>query len=179
MNLKQGRYLQTILTVYWKKSNERRRLPPISCASTRLGRTRLHVKAVNLTKRAVTKQLTASFSDELEALRFHHVEVQLVDAGASRGALYHRLKFRRAPDADVSKVVSEGEARCLSIASFFAELSTATDRSAILFGRSRFIARTTIGAQSVAKRLVVESKSRQVIVFTHDHSFPSCVDGER
>lgn len=127
-------------------------------------------KSSDLTKRAVTKQLTASFSDELEALRFHHVEVQLVDAGASRGALYHRLKFRRAPDADVSKVVSEGEARCLSIASFFAELSTATDRSAILFDDPVSSLDHNWRA-NVAKRLVVESKSRQVIVFTHDIVF--------
>ena len=57
----------------------------------------------------------------------------MVDSGGSRGALYHKLQLRRAPGVDVSKIVSEGEARCLSIASFFAELCTAADQSAILF----------------------------------------------
>ena len=82
-------------------------------------------KSSEVTKRAVTKQLTDSFASELDALGFNHVEVQMVNAGGSRGALYHKIQLRRAPGVELSMVVSEGEARCLSIASFFAELSTA------------------------------------------------------
>ena len=127
-------------------------------------------KSSDVTKRAVTEQLTASFSEELEKLKFRHVEVQMVDAGGSRGALYHKLQLRRAPGVEVDKVVSEGEARCLSIASFFAELSTAEDKSAILFDDPVSSLDHNWRAQ-VAERLVVESKSRQVIVFTHDIVF--------
>ena len=94
----------------------------------------------------------------------------MVDAGGSRGALYHKLQLRRAPGVEVSKVVSEGEARCLSIASFFAELSTAADRSAILFDDPVSSLDHNWRA-NVAKRLVVEAQSRQVIVFTHDIVF--------
>ena len=127
-------------------------------------------KSSEVTKRAVTKQLTASFSEELDTLKFHHVEVQMVDAGGSRGALYHKLQLRRAPGVEVAKVVSEGEARCLSIASFFAELSTAADRSAILFD-DPVSSLDHNWRGNVAKRLVAESRSRQVIVFTHDIVF--------
>ena len=127
-------------------------------------------KSSDVTKRAVTEQLTRSFSEELNELGFHHVEVQMVDAGGSRGALYHKLQLRRAPGVDVSKVVSEGEARCLSIASFFAELSTAADQSAILFDDPVSSLDHT-WRRDVAKRLVVEAQSRQVIVFTHDIVF--------
>jgi hypothetical protein len=70
----------------------------------------------------------------------------------------------------VPRVVSEGEARCLSIASFFAELSTAEDRSAILFD-DPVSSLDHNWRDSVAARLVEESKSRQVIVFTHDIVF--------
>ena len=94
----------------------------------------------------------------------------MVDAGGSRGALYHELQLRRAPGVEVSKVVSEGESRCLSIASFFAELSTAADHSAILFDDPVSSLDHNWRA-NVAKRLVVESLSRQVIVFTHDVVF--------
>ena len=68
------------------------------------------------------------------------------------------------------KVVSEGESRCLSIAAFFAELSTADDPSAILFDDpvSSFDYKWR---ESVAQRLVAEAKKRQVIVFTHDIVF--------
>ena len=127
-------------------------------------------KSSEVTKRAVTEQLTISFAEELEKLKFHHVEVQMVDAGGSRGALYHKLQLRRAPGVEVEKVVSEGEARCLSIASFFAELSTAADKSAILFD-DPVSSLDHNWRGHVAERLVVESKSRQVIVFTHDIVF--------
>ena len=127
-------------------------------------------KSSEVTKRAVTEQLTLSFRKELESLRFHHVEVDMVSAGGSRGALFHRLQLKRAPGVAVPKVVSEGEARCLSVASFFAELSTASDRSAILFDDPVSSLDHNWRA-NVAERLVVESKARQVIVFTHDIVF--------
>ena len=127
-------------------------------------------KSSDVTRRAVTEQLTRSFAKELVALKFRHVEVQMVDARGSRGALYHKLRLSRAPGAEVSKVVSEGEARCLSIASFFAELSTTADRSAILFD-DPVSSLDHDWRENVAKRLVVESQSRQVIVFTHDIVF--------
>lgn len=127
-------------------------------------------KSSDVTRRAVTEQLARSFSEELNELKFRHVEVQMVDAGGSRGALYHKLQLRRAPGVEVSKVVSEGEARCLSIASFFAELTTAADRSAILFD-DPVSSLDHNWRSNVAKRLVLESQARQVIVFTHDIVF--------
>ena len=127
-------------------------------------------KSTDVTKRAVTAQLTSTFQKELSALGFRHVEVQLAVAGGSRGALYHQLQLRRAPGAEVAKVVSEGEARCLSIASFFAELSTAAHLSAILFDDPVSSLDHT-WRRNVAKRLVKESDERQVVVFTHDIVF--------
>ena len=134
-------------------------------------------KSSDVTKRAVTEQLTKSFADELIHLKFDHVEVQMMEAGGSRGVLYHKLQFRRAPSVEVSKVVSEGEARCLSIASFFAELSTADDRSAILFD-DPVSSLDHNWRTKVANRLVFEAKSRQVIVFTHDIVFLLTLVGE-
>lgn len=127
-------------------------------------------KSTEVTKGAVTEQLTGSFAAELQALNFRHVEVEMVAAGGSRGALYHRLQLRRAPGVSVPRVVSEGEARCLSIASFFAELSTADDRSAILFD-DPVSSLDHHWRENVAGRLVAESQSRQVIIFTHDIVF--------
>ena len=127
-------------------------------------------KSSEVTRRAVTEQLTESFAKELMELNFRHVEVQMVASGGARGVLYHKLQLRRAPDTEISKVVSEGESRCLSIASFFAELSTAEDQSAILFD-DPVSSLDHVWRESVAKRLVNESRSRQVIVFTHDIVF--------
>lgn len=127
-------------------------------------------KSTELTKRAVTGRLVEAFGKELARLKFDHAEVDLTEAGGSRGSLYHRLVLRRAPSADVAEVVSEGEARCLSIASFFAELTTADDRSAILFDDPVSSLDET-WRRSVAERLVAEAASRQVVVFTHDLVF--------
>lgn len=128
------------------------------------------LKSTELTKRVVTGRLVQAFTDELARLKFDHVEVDLTEAGGSRGALYHKLALRRAPGTDVAEVASEGEARCLSIASFFAELSTADDRSAILFDDPVSSLDHT-WRRSVAERLVVEATNRQVVVFTHDLVF--------
>ena len=127
-------------------------------------------KSKELTKRVVTGRLIQAFTDELRKLKFHHVEVELIEAGGQRGALYHKLALRRAPDAKVIEIVSEGEARCMSIASFFAELCTADDQSAILFD-DPVSSLDQAWRDSVAERLVTEAASRQVVVFTHDLVF--------
>ncbi len=128
------------------------------------------IKSSDVTTRAVTQQLTSSFEEELTRVEFHHVEVQMVAAGGARGVLRHKLQFRRAPGTDVVKVVSDGEARCLSIASFFAELSTAAEQSAILFD-DPVSSLDHMWRRKIAERLADEAKNRQVIVFTHDIYF--------
>ena len=138
----------------------------IKDASTRS----ISIKSANITKVVVTQQLKAAFQEELEKLNFRHVEVELEEAGGQTGSFYHKLILTRAPGVELPKVVSEGESRCLSIAAFFAELSTADDPSAIILDDpvSSFDYKWR---ERVVQRLVAESKKRQVIVFTHDIVF--------
>jgi hypothetical protein len=123
-----------------------------------------------VTKAAVTGKLVESFQEELKRLRFTHLEVELREVGGERGALYHRLVLKRAPGVDVPRVVSEGEARTLSIASFFAELSTSSEKGAILFD-DPVSSLDHRWRENVARRLAEESKTRQVVIFTHDIAF--------
>ncbi|HPQ44746.1 MAG TPA: AAA family ATPase [Syntrophales bacterium] len=127
-------------------------------------------KSTAVTKTAVSQKLKKCFGDELDNLAFRHVEVELREAGGAEGVLYHKLILTRAPGVELPKVVSEGEQRCLSIAAFFAELSTADDLSGIVFDDpvSSLDYRWRDG---VARKLVQEAKARQVIVFTHDVVF--------
>lgn len=127
-------------------------------------------KSTAVTKTAVSQKLKQRFKDELMHLEFRHVEVELREAGGTEGVLYHKLILTRAPGVELPRVVSEGEQRCLSIAAFFAELSTADDPSGIVFDDpvSSLDYRWRDG---VARRLVQEAKTRQVIVFTHDVVF--------
>jgi len=127
-------------------------------------------KGSAVTKTVVTQRLKTSFKDELRNLGFSQVEVELTEAGGAEGVFYHRLTLTRAPGVELPKIVSEGEQRCLSIAAFFAELSTADDPSGIVFDDP--VSSLDFAWRSgVARRLVKESKTRQVIVFTHDIVF--------
>jgi energy-coupling factor transporter ATP-binding protein EcfA2 len=127
-------------------------------------------KSSAVTKSIVSQRLKGSFQEELKALEFRHVEVELKEVGGAEGVLYHKLVLMRAPGVDLPKVVSEGEQRCLSIAAFFAELSTADDRSGIVFD-DPVSSLDYKWRESVARRLVQEARQRQVIVFTHDVVF--------
>jgi energy-coupling factor transporter ATP-binding protein EcfA2 len=127
-------------------------------------------KSTSVTKTAVSQKLKQSFKDELGHLGFRHVEVELREAGGADGVLYHKLVLTRAPGVELPRVVSEGEQRCLSIAAFFAELSTADDPSGIVFD-DPVSSLDYKFREAVARRLVQEAKTRQVIVFTHDVVF--------
>jgi energy-coupling factor transporter ATP-binding protein EcfA2 len=127
-------------------------------------------KSSAVTKAVVSQRLKQSFSDELVNLAFSHIEVELKELGGADGVFYHKLVFTSAPGVDLPKVVSEGEQRCLSIAAFFAELSTADELSGIVFD-DPVSSLDYQWRQGVARRLVQEAKTRQVIVFTHDVVF--------
>lgn len=127
-------------------------------------------KSTAVTKTAVSQRLKASFKDELGRLAFRHIEVELKEAGGAEGVLYHKLILTHAPGVELPRVVSEGEQRCLSIAAFFAELSTADDSSGIVFD-DPVSSLDYKWREGVACRLVEEARTRQVIVFTHDIVF--------
>lgn len=131
---------------------------------------RLTRLSTELTKTYVTGVLTAGFSDELGKVGFDTLELELGPVGGSRGNLYHQVKLKHATRAELSRVASEGEGRCIALAAFMAELRSAGHTSAIVFDDpvssldQRW--RTRVGG-----RLVEEAKTRQVIVFTHDLVF--------
>lgn len=127
-------------------------------------------KSTSVTRTAVTQKLKDSFRNELSNLSFRHVEVELKEVGGAEGVLYHKLILTRAPGVELPRVVSEGEQRCLSIAAFFAELSTEDDPSGIVFD-DPVSSLDYKWREGVARRLVAEAKTRQVIVFTHDIVF--------
>ena len=127
-------------------------------------------KSTAVTRRVVTTRLKDSFRDELLRLNFSHVEVELQEVGGSEGVFYHKLALSRAPGVELARVVSEGEQRCLTIAAFFAELSTADNPSGIVFD-DPVSSLDYRWREDVARRLVNEARERQVIVFTHDVVF--------
>lgn len=127
-------------------------------------------KSTELTSRLVTDQLRAGFQEELERLEFSHLAVEIQAAGGTKGALFHRLAFSNAPGVAVSHVLSEGESRTLSLASFLTELKTEASPSTIIFD-DPVSSLDEAWRERIARRLVSEASARQVIVFTHDLLF--------
>ena len=127
-------------------------------------------KSKEITKEAVTEKLKDSFRSELSRLGFQQAEVELSDAGGAAGIHYHKIVLSQAPDVELPKVISEGEQRCLAVAAFFAELSTEQEPSGIVFD-DPVSSLDYKWRDAVARRLVEEAKTRQVIVFTHDIVF--------
>lgn len=118
----------------------------------------------------MTDQLRAGFHEELERLEFKHLAVKIQAAGGTKGALFHKLVFTNAPGVAMIHVLSEGESRTLSLASFLTELGTAPSRSAIIFD-DPVSSLDEAWRERIARRLVSEAGARQVIVFTHDLLF--------
>ncbi|RZN80608.1 MAG: ATP-binding protein [Winogradskyella sp.] len=119
----------------------------------------------------VTNNLKDNFKEELRKLGFKDISVIAGTKGV-KGKQYHYLELDTSYGVSVSlkDILSEGEHRCISLATFFSELSISEHKSAIIFDdpvssldhkwRSR-----------ISKRIIEESKKRQVIVFTHDITF--------
>jgi hypothetical protein len=84
--------------------------------------------------------------------------------------MYHRVELQGKKNISVQEVASEGEYRCIALAGFLAELATAPHKSALVFD-DPVSSLDHLWRESVARRLVLEARERQVIVFTHDVVF--------
>lgn len=123
-----------------------------------------------LTEELVSQALCGAFTDELEQLGLREPKVLLEKSGSRRGVTYHRLYLADSREVAVGEIASEGEYRCIAIASFLAEISAAPDGIGVVFDdpvssldhRWRF---------RIAERLVREARNRQVVVLTHDLAF--------
>ena len=126
--------------------------------------------STRLTKKWVDAILLENFEKELKQLGLETIKVQLVLQGSEIGETYHRIEIKGRPEVNIAKIVSEGEHRCISLASFLTELSTATHKSAIILDDPAS-SLDHLWRDKIAKRLAEEGKKRQVIIFTHDPVF--------
>lgn len=124
----------------------------------------------DLTKKYVTDALTTAFEAELKRLGFTALELELKPTSAQRGQLFHKVQLKHATKAELPKVVSEGESRCIALAAFMAELDGGGSDSAIVFD-DPVSSLDHHWRTNVARRLVEAARTRQVIVFTHELVF--------
>lgn len=135
-------------------------------------------KSTALTKAYVSDALCKTFEDELKALGFRHLSVVMDPTGGSKGTLYHKVEIRTSDGAaidSVSRVLSEGEQRCIALAAFLAELTTQEGGSTIIFD-DPVSSLDHERREAIARRLILESTRRPVVVFTHDLVFLLSLD---
>ena len=119
---------------------------------------------------AITPKLRDRFQDEIVRLAAEKVRVEIVRSGGKYGSPHYQVRLFAKPEAKVHDILSEGEKTCVAMAAFMTELATAAHRSALVFDDPVSSLDHRWRGQ-VARRLVEEAESRQVIVFTHDLVF--------
>lgn len=134
------------------------------------GTTAITALGNQLAEEVLTPHLRDRFNDELIQLADNRVRVELVYAGGRYGSPQYQVALIARPRANVAQILSEGEQKCVALAGFFAELTTASHRSALVFD-DPVSSLDHKWRSKVADRLVKEAATRQTIVFTHDLVF--------
>ncbi|WP_250439735.1 AAA family ATPase [Delftia tsuruhatensis] len=138
-----------------------------SCGTTAVTR-----KTTELYDAHVTEELRTAFAKELEALGIRGQSVALEMTG-QKGSRVQQMKLGTTPrfsKAKLSAILSEGEQRVVALALFLAEIGIEPGRSGLIFD-DPVSSLDHLRRERIAKRLVLEAKGRQVIIFTHDLAF--------
>lgn len=112
--------------------------------------------------------LQKAFTDELKKFGFENLDICTETRGL-RGKQMFKL-YLAGKTNSIMEIASEGEQKCVALASFLAELTVDDRKSAIIFD-DPINSLDHKWRRKFAKRIVEESLARQVIVFTHDMPF--------
>lgn len=139
---------------------------------------RITRKTTEVSRALVTDTIRDAFAADVAALNIADLRLELTQEPSGYGSTKFKVSLIRNPNAKVARVLSEGEHRCVALAAFLAELSTALNRSGVIFD-DPVSSLDHNYRETVAARLVKEATTgRQVIVFTHDIPFLMMLDDE-
>ncbi|MDE0507176.1 MAG: AAA family ATPase [Gammaproteobacteria bacterium] len=126
-------------------------------------------KSKEFATEAVTEELRKALNKEFRSLGIGHIQTKLKERSV-RGRMFHQLLLDLPTANKIEEILSEGEQRAIALGSFLAELVLASHSCGIVFD-DPVSSLDHKHRRRVAKRLVHESNSRQVIIFTHDVVF--------
>ena len=127
-------------------------------------------KNTELSRALITERLRGRFAQEINSLNLAGLAIELEQAGSQSGISRFKVSMIHKKSANAGSVLSEGEYRCIALASFLAELATNDSESGIIFD-DPVSSLDHLHREAIAKRLAEEGRKRQVIVFTHDLPF--------
>lgn len=123
-----------------------------------------------LADNSITEIFSAHFKKEIQALVGDKVDVNIVRSGGDTGSPQYKVSLNVDSKQNISGVLSEGEQTAVGLACFLAELSSSNNTSSLVFD-DPINSLDHKWRHAVTKRLVEESRKRQIIVFTHDFVF--------
>ncbi len=127
-------------------------------------------KAGEVAEIILSGKLRSEFSQNLSRLRFSSTGVQVTLGKGSFGSHPYELQLMEDPQQSPDRVLSEGEATCVALAGFFAELDATNNRSGVVLDDP--VTSLDHNYRShVAKLIVEKAQDRQIIVLTHDVTF--------
>lgn len=134
-------------------------------------------KHAAITHDIVTEAYCSRFQEELLQLGLNTLMVRMQDISARKGQCKFGLRIPSVADAGskVRDIASDGEQRCIALAAFLAELSQTSHKSTLVFD-DPVSSLDHRYRDKIAIRLVKESKSRQIVVFTHDTVFLASIE---
>ena len=161
-------------TVKVEIENQVVRYQQLETLRTRLDDTKTNsitTKNSSLTKELITDAYCKRFADEVNGLGVRTVNAKLEETSGTKGEKKFGIRLVGTTGRiGIREIVSEGEQRCIALASFLAELSQSSHESALVFD-DPVSSLDHFYRGKIAARLVKEAKHRQVIIFTHDTVF--------
>lgn len=122
-------------------------------------------KANEIGDLVITQSFVKRFNEELDKLGAGNIQVEFVKQ-INKGTTKHVIKIANATHNNPENILSEGEARIISLAAFLADVTGGNYANPFVFDDPISSLDQTYEEKTV-KRLVELSKSQQVIVFTH------------
>jgi energy-coupling factor transporter ATP-binding protein EcfA2 len=123
----------------------------------------ISTKTSKARKELIEQSFAETFTKELNNLRKSHINVEL-SFGTKKGGTNIRQCLQER--YNLSDILSEGEQKAISLAEFFTELSIDGGNSTVVFDDPVNSLDHHI-IDETAKRLIVFSKTRQTVIFTH------------
>lgn len=155
-------YLQVILD----ELDRIKRIDLLKKASKRTNTAEITKKKTALAKEELIGGYQDRFLNELKFFGAHRIAVKPNETSGAKGKVKFLLNIAGAEKAPLEEVLSEGEARVVSLSNFLADTSISPSTTPFIFDDP--VSSLDIEFEErVAQRLVELAKSRQVIVFTH------------
>jgi len=156
--------------------SEAKRRSALEAARDALNTKSVSAKITNLSKTHTTDMLARVLNEELEALGYRHRVKPTLTSQTKGGRNIHGLALEGS-NHHTHEVLSEGEQRAVALAFFLAEARLRGDQSTIVFDDPS-TSLDHLHRRTMAHHLVHLSKTRPVVILTHDAVFLTTLLGE-